>query len=99
MQDERDDDEGARDGSRRGTQLGEHKRLASVGLRDGHGLRLLRLIDYRRRWIRIVWPDGRRLERLRRSATIGVVVLAQRGDAVVALQGDEALSAWELRLP
>jgi hypothetical protein len=81
MQDERDDDEGARDGSRRGTQLGEHKRLASVGLRDGHGLRLLRLIDYRR------------------SATIGVVVLAQRGDAVVALQGDEALSAWELRLP
>jgi hypothetical protein len=65
--------------------------------RDGSGLRLLRLIDYRRRWIRIIWPDGRRLERLRRSTTLGVVVLAQRGTAVVALQGDEAERAWRSR--
>jgi hypothetical protein len=60
-------------------------------------LRLLRLIDYRRRWMRIVWPDGRRLERLRRSTAIGVVVLARVGDAVVALQGDEALRVWRER--
>lgn len=60
-------------------------------------LRLLRLIDYRRRWIRIVWPDGRRLERLRRSTTIGVVVLAEVRGAVVALQGSEALRAWSRR--
>lgn len=66
------------------------------GARDGH-LRLLRLIDYRRRWIRIVWPDGRRLERLRRSTTLGVVVLAQRGAAVVALQGEDAERAWAQR--
>lgn len=66
------------------------------GARDGH-LRLLRLIDYRRRWIRIVWPDGRRLERLRRSTTLGVVVLARYGAAVVALQGEEAERAWARR--
>lgn len=57
----------------------------------------LRLIDYRRRWMRIIWPDGRRLERLRRSTTLGVVVLARVGAAVVALQGDEALCVWQSR--
>lgn len=57
----------------------------------------LRLIDYRRRWMRIVWPDGRRLERLRRSTTLGVIVFARVGAAVVALQGDEALRAWRER--
>jgi hypothetical protein len=64
---------------------------------DGERLRLIRLIDYRRRWMRIVWPDGRRLERLRRSTTIGVVVIATIRGAMVALQGDEALRAWERR--
>jgi hypothetical protein len=59
--------------------------------------RLVRMIDYRRRWIRITWPDGRRLERLRRSTTIGVVVLAVRGAAVVALQGTDAERAWSHR--
>jgi hypothetical protein len=47
--------------------------------------------------MRIVWPDGRRLERLRRSTTLGVVVLARVGAAVIALQGDEALRAWKGR--
>jgi hypothetical protein len=57
-------------------------------------MRLLRMIDYRRRWIRITWPDGRRMERMRRSVTTGVVVLVLRGTAVVALQGDDAERAW-----
>lgn len=55
------------------------------------------MIDYRRRWMRIVWPDGRRLDRLRRSATIGVVVLVQHGASVIALHGEEAERVWRER--
>jgi hypothetical protein len=66
-------------------------------MQSADGLRPLRMIDYRRRWIRITWPDGRRLERLRRSTTTGIVVLALRGASVIALRGEEAERAWSRR--
>lgn len=89
MNDEDHDNEATRDLGRERTELGEDGRF-------GH-FRLLRLIDYRRRWIRITWPDGRKLERLRRSTAIGVVVVAAVGARLVVLMGEEAMRAWHGR--
>lgn len=75
----------------------ELMRSIQSGSVAGHHVELLRMLDYRRRWIRITWPDGRTLDRLRRSTTTGIVVLARVGGRVVALQGDAGVKAWSAR--
>jgi hypothetical protein len=104
MDEHHDHDEAARNLRAGGEELGElglsgaskASHLSVIKSETIH-FRLLRLIDYRRRWMRITWPDGRSLERLRRSTQIGIVVVAAAGARVIAFVGEEAARAWRER--